>query len=91
MMYADLKNIIENTPDDYYRKDFQSSLYLVASNTPQRTSTLVNVKLGEIFVNKDKGRLIINVSKHSSIFDWTLSPQISVFFQNSKSRLKYIL
>jgi hypothetical protein len=38
-----------------------------------------------------KGRLIINVSEHSSIFDRKLLPQISIFFPHSKSLLKYTL
>jgi hypothetical protein len=38
-----------------------------------------------------KSRLIINFSEHSSIFDRKLLPQISIFFPNSKSLLKYTL
>jgi hypothetical protein len=38
-----------------------------------------------------KGRLIINVSEHSSIFDRKLLPQISIFFPNSKRLFKYTL
>jgi hypothetical protein len=41
--------------------------------------------------NSLKGRLIINVSEHSSILDRKLLPQISIFFPNSKSLLKYTL
>jgi ABC-type transporter MlaC component len=53
-MYADLKHIIESTPDDYFQKDFQKSLFLLAANTAQRANTLVSVKFDEVYINKDR-------------------------------------
>ena len=54
MMYADLKHIIESMPDDYFQKDFQKSLFLLAANTAQRANTLVSVKFDEVYINKDR-------------------------------------